>query len=232
MAKKGDLEQDLRELDRLRDRGVITDEEYQQRRSALLAAGPAPVAVQQKRGGFLRSVGIGCAVLALAALALIVVLVVAVGGNDDDDTQATSRASGDVRVPLAVGSSGTIAPDGNPKKQAKVTILAIQDNARSTNQFQQPPAGKRYWAVQVEVENVGSEETGAFDWKLRDSKDNELDDTIVSAVGENLGVGSRLTPGGKRSGWVVFEVDADAAPKWLRADPNPFLKNDLYFEAQ
>lgn len=29
-----------------------------------------------------------------------------------------------------------------------------------------------------------------------------------------------------------FEIPADAAVKWLRADPDIFLKNGLYFEAQ
>jgi hypothetical protein len=81
------------------------------------------------------------------------------------------------------------------------------------------------------VQNVGSQEVNALDWLMRDSKDNEIRRTFVSGIGQNLEGAYTLTPGGKTSGWVVFEVDADASPKWIRADPNSFLKNDLYFDA-
>ena len=235
MGKRGDLERDLRELDRLKDRGVVTEEEYWQRRSALLTAGPAPVVAQQKRGGFLRSIGIGCGVLVLAAIALIVVIALVGGGGDDDDTTAAGGSGtqqGDVRVPLAQGSSGTIAPERNPNKRTKVTILEIQDGARSTSQFAQPPAGKKYYAVQVELENVGTEEVTTLAWKLRDTKDVEVDRSFATGIDPRLDQPNAMTPGAKTSGWVVFTIDADAGPKWLRTDPNFILKNDLYFEAQ
>ncbi len=135
-------------------------------------------------------------------------------------------------MPLAVGASGEIAPAGNDNKRSRVTILQIVDNAVSSNRFEQPQQGKKFWAVQVEHQNVGTAEVTSLDWKLRDSKDNELDRKFVSGVGEMLDVAYSLTPGGKRTGWVVFEIDADAQPRWLRADPNPFLRNDLYFDAQ
>ena len=234
MAKRGDLEHDLRELDRLKDRGVITEEEYQQRRSALLTAGPAPVVVQQKRGGLLRALGVGCAVIVLAGIVFIVLIALIARGGDDDDATAVGPGTqqGDVRIPLAQGSAGTIAPDGNPNKRTRVTILDLRDGATSTNQFAQPPAGKKYYAVQVELENVGTEEVTALTWKFRDTKDVEVDRAFVAGIDPRLDQPNAMTPGAKTSGWVVFTIDADAAPKWLRADPNSILKNDLYFEAQ
>ena len=236
MAKRGDLERSLKDLDALRDRGVITEEEHQQRRAALinapLAAAPA------KRGGIFRTVGIGCGALVLGVVVLGVIVALVGSGNDEETTGGSTTTSvqigtnpGDVHVPLAVNSSGEIAPEGNDGRRSKVTILEITDNARSTNQFSQPAAGKKYWAVQVQVEATGSQEVTSLDWKLRDSKDFENDRRFVAGLGESLDAGG-LTPGGRRQGWVVFEIDADAGPKWLRADPNPFLKNDLYFDAQ
>ena len=38
--------------------------------------------------------------------------------------------------------------------------------------------------------------------------------------GEDIDVAFNLTPGGKLRGWVVFEIDIEAGPKWLRADPD------------
>ena len=56
---------------------------------------------------------------------------------------------------------------------------------------------------------------------------------FVTTAGEDLDViYTDLSPGAKRTGWVFFEIDADASVRWLRADPNPFLAHDLYFDAQ
>jgi hypothetical protein len=125
---------------------------------ALRSSGGAaqPVAVK-KGGGIGRFALIGCG--GLLALAVIAIALVAVaGGGDDDESAGTSGSQsqagtsrGDVHVPLAVGASGEIAPDGNNDRRSKVIVLEIQDNARSTNQFSQPPAGKRYYALQIEV---------------------------------------------------------------------------------
>lgn len=203
------------------------------------ATTPTGQPVVAKKGGFGRFATIGCGGL-LGLVVLIVIIVAASSSSGDDRKGATSSGAtaqpgtnkGDVHVPLAAGSTGEIAAEGNANKKSRVTIVAINDNARSTNQFSQPPAGKKYYAVQVTVENAGTAEVSSLDWKLRDSKDNELDDKIaVAGLGEMLDPVYTLTPGGKKSGLIVFEIDADAAPKWLRADPNPFLKNDLYFDA-
>jgi hypothetical protein len=209
-----------------------------------LGGGSAAAAGQRPRGsGVGTALKWGCG----GAVALVVLLgvVVAVAGGKKGTGTSTGSASqtggtgaavgtnrGDVHVPLAVGASGEIAPAGNDNKRSRVTILQIVDNAVSSNRFEQPQQGKKFWAVQVEHQNVGTAEVNSLDWKLRDSKDTEVDRKIVLGLGEMLDVAYTLTPGGKRTGWVVFEIDSDAQPRWLRADPNPFLRNDLYFDAQ
>lgn len=204
------------------------------------AAGAPPVPVTTKKGGgFGRFLMFGCGgLIGLVVLILIIVAATSGGGGSDTDTKAstdstpgqTGTNTGDVHVPLTEGSSGVIAPERNDNKKSKVIILAIRDNATSTNQFSRPAEGKKYWAVQVEVENVGTAEVTGLDWKLRDSKNQEVSQSFVAGIGESLQSGT-LTPGGKTTGWLIFQIDTDASPKWLRADPNPFLKNDLYFDA-
>ncbi len=203
----------------------------------------APATADRRGGGIGTVLKWGCGGTVALVVLLGVAMAVTSGGKKEGGASAgpaspsgggaavgTNR--GDVHVPLAVGASGEIAPEGNANKRSRVTILQIVDNAVSSNLFERPSAGKKYWAVQVEHQNVGTAEVNSLDWKLRDSKDNEVDRKFVVGLGEMLDVAYSLTPGGKRTGWVVFEIDSDAQPRWLRADPNPFLRNDLYFDAQ
>ncbi|HEX6029977.1 MAG TPA: DUF4352 domain-containing protein [Tepidiformaceae bacterium] len=229
---KSDLEKKLGELAGLKSRGVITEEEYESRRAALLSDTSAGEEGQRRGGGIFKWGMMGClgifAAIGLFVIVVIALLAAAVGGSADK----VKDSGGDVHVALAQGAVGEIAPESNGSKKTRVTILQIADGAQSNNQFSQPADGKKYWAVEVEVENVGTREVTSLDWKLRDSADTESDETFVSGVGESLPPFYNLTPGGKQRGWVVFEIAADASPKWLRADPNIFLAHDLYFDAQ
>lgn len=234
MAKKSATEQMLDELDRLSEKGRISPEEYATRREAILSgAGPAPG--QEKKGGGIFKWGlVGCLGI-FAAFGVLVVLVVlliaaAAGGSVDK----AKDSGGDVHVALADGASGEIAPEGNGSKKSRVTILRFIDNVQTTNQFLKPADGKKWVGFEVVIENVGSKQVSSLDWTLRDSKDLEHSrEYVVGAEGSNVDVVySDLTPGGKKQGWVYFEVDADASVRWLRADPNPFLADDLYFDAQ
>lgn len=232
MAKKTELEKRLEEVDALHRKGVISDEEHQARRAAVLAS---PAVQQQATGkkGF-PIFRVGCLGIIVLVVVVIIIAIVANGGGGDDSAQPgqVGTNKGDVHVDFAANASGTIAPEGNGNKKQKITILQSADNVTSKNQFAKPAAGKKWWGVEVVIENAGSAEVTSLDWKLRDSKDIEHDDTIVVGAGETLDMAYTLTPGGKKQGWVYFEIDADATPKWLRADPNPFLKNDLYFDVK
>lgn len=225
MAKTS-IERQLKELSDLHRKGVLSDDEYAMRRAAIMTSTAEPD--RAKRGGPLKWGFMGCLGIigALVAVVVVVVVIVAVstGGG-------SSSGTADVHVALAKGNSGAIAPEGNSGKKSKVTILDIKDPATSTNEFEHPAAGKKYLAIDVEVENVGTHEVSSLGWKLRDSKDQEHDQTFVTGVGADLEPIYNLTPGGKTQGWVVFEIDSDASVKWIRADPDPFLSDDLYFDA-
>lgn len=240
MAKKNTLEERLKEVDDLHAKGVLNDEEYRTRRAAVMSAPDAMII--EKKGGF-PFFRVGC--LGVIVLVVIVIIAAAAGssGGDDDQKSAAAAAAanggtpqvgtnkGDVHVAFGPNANGVIYPDGNPDKKTKVTVLQSLDSVPSNNQFSKPAAGKKWWGMEVVVENVGTAEINGLDWKLRDSKDIEHDEAIlVTAAGQELQPLFNLTPGGKTQGWVYFEIDAGAGPKWIRADPNPFLKNDLYFD--
>ncbi|MGH2608295.1 MAG: DUF4352 domain-containing protein [Tepidiformaceae bacterium] len=231
---RSELEKKLGELDALRARGVITDAEHESRRQALLAdTSVAAVSRGSKASGIFKWGVMGClgmfAAVGMLFIVVIVLIAAAVGSSADN----AEDSGGDVRVALAAGASGDIAPERNGSKKSRVTILQVVDNAQSTNQFIQPTEGKKWVGFEVEIENVGSQQVTSLDWTLRDTKDQEHDRAFVTVAGAELDViYSDLSPGGKRQGWVFFEVDADAAVRWLRADPNPFLAHDLYFDAQ
>jgi len=225
-----ELEKELKELEKSVKKGVLTEEEYQQRRASLIANG-APARPPGGKGGLLKFGMFGC----LGVVGGFVILIVVIGfviSAALSETASELEEGADVRIALTPNVSAEIWPGSLREKRSKVTILQIVDGAQSSNEFTRPGDGKKYYALEVLVENVGSQEVGSLDWKMRDSNDRELDRTFVSSIGEDIGYYSDLTPGGKAQGWVIFEMDESATPKWIRADPNPFLKNDLYFDAQ
>ncbi|MCC7087826.1 MAG: DUF4352 domain-containing protein [Chloroflexi bacterium] len=229
---KSPTEKLLDELDRLAAKGRISPEEYEARRNAIIAGNVA--APPEKKGGGLFKWGfLGCLGILAAIGIFFVILIVAIGAALNDATDDTPDSGGDVRVSLAIGASGAIAPEGNGSKKSKVTILQVVDNVPSTNQFIQPAAGKKWIGLEVEVENVGTAQVTSLDWTLRDTTDQEHERTPwTGAEGSAIDIVYHdLTPGGKKRGWIYFEVDQAAGIKWLRADPNPFLANDLYFDA-
>jgi uncharacterized membrane protein len=231
---KSELEKKLGELDGLRAKGVVTEEEYASRREALLSdTTVAQAKGGSKAGGIFKWGMMGClgmfAAVGLFVVVVFALLAAAIGGSADD----TEDSGGDVRVALANGAVGEISAEHNGDERSKVTILQVVDNAQSTNQFIQPAEGKKWVGFEVEIENVGSEQASSLDWTLQDSKSLEHDRRFVTTAGEDLDViYTDLSPGAKRTGWVFFEIDADASVRWLRADPNPVLAHDLYFDAQ
>jgi len=234
MAKQSATERMLDELDQLAAKGRITPEEYETRRAAIISGAVQVAPVEKKRGGILKWGMMGCFGIfaAIGIFVIVVFVIIAAALSDAVDDEPDS--GGDVRIALATGATGDIAAEGNGSKKSRVTILQVVDGVESTNQFIQPAAGKKWIGFEVLIENVGTQQVTSLDWALRDSKDLEHErQYVVTAEGSNVDIiYNDLTPGGKKQGWVYFEVDADAAIKWLRADPNPFLAHDLYFDAQ
>lgn len=164
--------------------------------------GPPP---KRRRSGILGGIGIGCLIaLGVAVIAVIAVIAVfASAARGVSTAVATAGNFQDVHAAFANSSSGTVTTSG--PKTHKVTLVRIDDNAKSTNQFSQPKVGNRFVAIQVVVENPGNSEISPGEWKLHTTSGNEYDRTFVASVGQELS-SSSLTPGAKTQGTIVFEI--------------------------
>lgn len=220
------LKDRLKELDRLKKSRTITDDEYQTRRAAVLSD-TSYVPDKSRGDGIFRWSLLGClgvfAVVGILVVGLIVVVVFGIGGAGSDVK--------DVHVAYAEGSSGTVTTVANVKNN--VTITKITDPAQSANPFEQPGAGKHYLSIAVTIQNVGISETTGGDFKLRETDGTEYGNTFVSGVGaSDLAFLKGLTSGGRTDAVIAFEVADGQKVQWLRFDPNPFAKGDLYFDAK
>lgn len=221
------LEDRLKELDKLKGKGTITEEEFQTRRSAILSDTSPP---GQRRGGIFKWGLLGClgifAAVGVIVVGVIVLIIVALGSAASDLSNLE-----DTRVAFADGTSGTVETAGDVMN--KVTIDMIIDPATSNNQFEQPAAGCRYMVVSVTIENVGESETTGGDFTLRTTDGFEYDNTFVSGVGaSDWNTYKGLTSGGKTIAVLAFEIPEGATVEWLKFDPNPFAGGDLYFDGE
>lgn len=113
-------------------------------------------------------------------------------GSTSGETEKTKFKAGDV-----------IAFDGK-----EVTVAAPVRNWNSGNEYIKPDTGNEYVKVQVTIANKGQDQAtyNTFDWKMQDSKGviKDVDSTAFSVDGAlNSG---ELAPGGKVSGFLVFQV--------------------------
>ena len=209
------IEDRLRDLERLRENGAITDDELQERRKAVLAQYTA--SRPKNKGGRIFIWGLmGC----VGILAAIGLAVVAVGG----------RSSGtDAHAAFAQGASATVSTAGSVK--LKLTISKITDPATSSNEFEQPKSGDRWVTIALVIENVGSAGSDGGAFTLRTKDGSEYDQTYVSGIGANdLRFLEDLISGDKRNGVVAFDIPQAAKVDWLKFVPNPNAKGDLYFD--
>ncbi len=225
------LERDLKELDALRDRGVITAEEYDVRRAALMAAVSAS---PPKRGNLVLEIfkwgSVGCLIVIGVAVVVVILFLMAVIAAVRNSKDNTDDSGADVRVILATGASGEISPEGQGRSRQRVTILEIDEQAETPNGFQVPRDGYRFWGARVRVENIGERQTGTIDWTLRTTAGVEYDRLVATGDYQDL-VYNDLSPGSAREGWIYFEIPDDAAVDWVRADPAILAAYDLYFDA-
>ncbi len=58
----------------------------------------------------------------------------------------------------------------------------------------------------------------------------EFNQVFVPGIGDPPN-SSSLAPGGKTAGSIIFEIPAAAKVQWVRCDPTPYVRGDLYFDA-
>ena len=139
MAKKTDLESRLEELDKLKSKGTITEDEYATRRAAVMTEAPAPTVVV-KKGGFPFS-RVGC--LGIIGVVVLVIIIAAVASSGGSSNNKTS-------------SNGSVTP--LTANQAQVGDLLLTVNAVDTNYTDKTfPAedGTYYVTVDITGKNTG-----------------------------------------------------------------------------
>lgn len=160
---------------------------------------------------------------ALTIIGVIVIsgiIISAVNGSGDQaakvsDGSSSSNTSQQAKTVFAVGE--VIAFDGK-----EVTVNTVERNWSSGNQFITPESGMEFVKAQVTIENKSSSEASynLYDWKLQNSQGviKDPDSSTYSADGA-LGSGD-LAPGGKVSGFLVFQVPQDDGGLTLRYSPS------------
>lgn len=99
-----------------------------------------------------------------------------------------------------------------------VTVVSVDLNFVSTNEFAQPKAGNRFVVVEVLYENTGSDKItyNPFDWKMSDSSGFSYDQSFVGGREPSLHSGD-LQPGEKARGFITFEVPQSAGGLVLKS---------------
>ena len=149
------------------------------------------------------------AALAVGALGLAFVAGSLVASAVRDDST--------VHVRLEEGAQGEIEPRAGRHSRMRVTILSIVDGAESP--LATPPVGRRYWAVELRVEHLGTKEVRRPIWRLRDTGGSIRSPERVEGIGADLGEAFPILPGQTVSGWLVFVIDDTAGAEWLRMSP-------------
>lgn len=141
----------------------------------------------------------------------------------------TSRE--DVHALLAPGETAELV-DG--KDTYRITIEQIVDPAVSTNSFEQPKEGNRFWLVLLTVENASTQAhfVTSSNFQLRTVAGFDYDPTFAPiGFAEGEGLSQEIGPGGKARGIVVFELPEGEQPLFLKFDPSPVTSAELYFNA-
>ncbi|MGV9625430.1 DUF4352 domain-containing protein [Streptomyces sp. NPDC003487] len=95
-------------------------------------------------------------------------------------------------------------------EQLDVTVKKFLDPAKGANEFNQPQAGKKWVAVQLQLDNTGSKaysDSPANGAKVADADGQRFDSWFGEvAAGPAMASDLNLPAGEKALGWIVFEV--------------------------
>ena len=216
-----EIEERLRELQQLRANETITEEEYRDRREAILDQLARVEAPSTKGLNALQRVYLILGVMALVTIALFIgfwVFSVVVAVFSTWTGTGTSSMAGSISTYQAPSSSQV----NNEGIGAQVTIEWIGDPAISATGEGEASTGKRYIAIQMAVENVGQRDLKAADFRLRTWDGDEFEPKPVPDIGaSDLGFLKNVLIGERRAGVIAFEVPEGAAVQWLRFRSNP-----------
>lgn len=152
-------------------------------------------------------------IIPLVLVAIIGISVAACGGSDDEKSENADEPAGVGSGENEVFALGQAAHTGD----FDVTLNTVQDPFVPTNEFETPPAGQRFVAVELTLTNTSDERlplSTLLGFELKDSQDRPWDITLAGLDLPQLD--GEVPAGDSRKGWAVFAVAEDAADLTLR----------------
>ncbi len=126
-----------------------------------------------------------------------------VGENSNTSTSTDQSASTNIEdQTFAVGD--VISYDN-----VEITVVSVERNYNTGNQFITPEEGKEYIRVSVKIENKTDDKISynSYDWEIQDS-DGDIQNVALYTQDGALSSGE-LAAGGKKTGDLFFEVPKD-----------------------
>ena len=148
---------------------------------------------------------------------IIIVVLVAIGGgasNKNEPTKVGENSGSNVSSQEAEEKTDFAVGDVISYEGREVTVVSVERNYNSNNEFYQPESGKEFVKVSIKIENKSSEKLSynSYDWELQDSNGDiqSIDAGLQFTVDGALNSGD-LAPNGKKSADLYFQVPKDDA---------------------
>ena len=136
---------------------------------------------------------------------IIIVVLVAIGGgasNKNEPTKVGENSGSNVSNQEAEEKTDFAVGDVISYEGREVTVVSVERNYNSNNEFYQPESGKEFVKVSIKIENKSSEKLSynSYDWELQDSDGDiqSIDAGLQFTVDGALNSGD-LAPNGKKS---------------------------------
>ncbi len=138
-----------------------------------------------------------------------------ISSSDTSSPSDTSSSSADAGSSSAQTSGGQIGRtydvngDQTGEKLA-ITLVAVDQNAKSTNEYEKPQAGDHFVATEYRIRNIGSTRyDDAVDncVEVYDDQNSKYDITIVQSISSGNVIDEvGLAPGQSIEGWLVYAL--------------------------
>ena len=92
-----------------------------------------------------------------------------------------------------------------------MTLVKFVQTAHSGNSYETPAAGRRYFAIQWRIKNVGTvayEDSPSNGTTVADASGQQFQSTIVTSIsaGEQISSSLKLAPGRTGLGYITYDV--------------------------
>lgn len=167
---------------------------------------------------------------------IIVVVLIGVAGAGSGKPEVVESGSGsseqsqtktEEKTDFAVGE--TIAYNGK-----EITVVSVQRNYDSGNQFIRPETGKEYIKINVKIENKSDSKMsyGTYDWEVQDTNGVIVDVDGLQYSADGALKSGELAAGGKVSGDLFFEVPSGDTGLTLHYKSNLFSSKTINIKLQ